>query len=475
MKNKKYSLFIAIIVLIGLAVISCSIFNSYLLTSTPIIVASATPSITPSPIPRPTVTLMALPMMTPYPTDIPYPTATTVNANAVAFVTYNNSLWIANIDGSGERKLADIIRKDSLINVLLQWSPNGKWISYRSDDDLWMISRDGSVKRKLLSFPDKSIGTLYTYVWSPDSSNIAYVATHPYEDNGPTPITVALLDVTTDTVSEIFSHQPTADPMPISWSPNGRYLLIAKGYSYVVYEVATRKVVKEIKLNGMGCWVGWDTWSPNNEWFFDNQHGNGRYAMDWICVSGLDGSNRQIYVDGTTSDPVWDKTGNILYFVARKTNPDSVPNLNIDERLMRYDIRTQKTERLLPLRQQQTVDYIQSVSISPDRSTLLLQTKFSETKFDLIFVDIHSLTTTDFTLDFTDLKIPLTYDYFLQTAWSPDSQNLILLAGDVCSPSGCIQYYGSFYTLNVKTEKINIFSGNHAIESWVVSPVATSP
>ena len=193
----------------------------------------------------------------------------------------------------------------------------------------------------------------------------------------------------------------------------------------------------------------------------------------------MDGSNWQIDVDGTTSDPVWDKTGNILYFVARKTNPDSIPNLNIDERLMRYDIRTQKTERLLPLREQQTIDYINSVSISPDKQTLLLESQLSKTKFDLIFVDTQSLTTTDSTLDFEDLKIHLIYDYILETAWSPDDQNLILFAGDFCTPSGCggqgPRGYGSFYTLNIKTGKVSIFSGDHSIYSWQVSPIATTP
>ena len=136
---------------------------------------------------------------------------------------------------------------------------------------------------------------------------------------------------------------------PISWSPDGKYLLFAKDFSYSLYEVATGKITKEIKPNGEGCWVGWSIWSPNGKWFFDTEHGNGRYSYNWICVSGLDDSNRQINVDGTTSTPVWDKTGNLLYFTARKTNPNSIPNLKIDERLMRYNVKTQKIETLLLL------------------------------------------------------------------------------------------------------------------------------
>lgn len=469
MKYRKISLFVGLVAFIGIAGISCSANItsdvSVTFTSLPAKEISVTPSITPSP--------TLLPLLAPtYPTAIPYPTASAVKANAVAFIERDRegklSLWVANMDGSGERKLVGIAPNKSWIyDQILRWSPDGKWISYFSKDDLWIVSPDGLINKKVLSFPD-----LYTYVWSPDSSKIAYIQKATY---GPVAqITVGILDLVTEKVFEISSHQ-APDPMPVSWSPDGKYILFAKDFSYIVYDVATGKIAKEIKPNGMGCWVGWSTWSPNYKWFFDTQHGNGRYSYNWICVSGLDGSNRQINVEGTTSAPVWDKTGNFLYFVARKTNPDSDPNLNIDERLMRYDVRTQKTERLLSLREQQTYDYIQSVSISPDRRTLLLESRFSKTKFDLIFVDIQSLTTTKFTVDFEDLKIPLTYNYFLETAWSPDSQNLVLLAGDVCTLYGCIQYYGSFYTLNVKTGKINIFSGDHPVESWAVSPIAIPP
>ncbi len=321
-------------------------------------------------------------------------------------------------------------------------------------------------KRELLPFTSEDAEKLYTYVWSPDSSKIAYIQTaNPWA--AVSQIVIGVLDLVTGKISKISSHE-APDPKPISWSPDGKYILFAKDFSYSLYEVATDKITKEIKPNREGCWVGWSIWSPNSNWFFDTHHGNGRYTYNWICVSNLEGSSREIDVNGTTSGPVWDKTGNFLYFVTRKTNPDGDPNLKIEEWLMRYDVRIQTTERLLSLRELQTIDYLQSVSISPDGYTLSLESQFSKTKFDLIFVDVQSLTTKKLTLDFTDLKIPLLdpFDYYLlQTAWSPDSQNLILLAGDR-GP------YNSFYTLNVKTEKVDIFSGNHVVNSWAVSPFA---
>lgn len=64
--------------------------------------------------PAPVETAISYPTLTPLPTEIPYPTASVVNANAVAFIARDNnsldtSLWVANVDGSGEKKLVDII------------------------------------------------------------------------------------------------------------------------------------------------------------------------------------------------------------------------------------------------------------------------------------------------------------------------------------------------------------------------------
>lgn len=88
-----------------------------------------------------------------YPTPIPYLTASKINENAVAFIEQTDigySLWVVNVDGSGERKLADIEKNESRSsNYLLQWSPDGKWIGYISGNDLWIISPDGLDKKKI--------------------------------------------------------------------------------------------------------------------------------------------------------------------------------------------------------------------------------------------------------------------------------------------------------------------------------------
>jgi Tol biopolymer transport system component len=438
------------------------------------------------------------PTSLPSPTAMPpYPTASVVKSNAVAFIGRDNSnsldtsLWVANVDGSGERKLVDIAynRQDGdwgITSYYLQWSPDGKWISYIEAHALWIISPDGSVKRRLFPLPDTR-GT-FLYRWSLDSLKIAYlefspdkstVTPTPGPDNGMAPYLVGVIDIATGNVSELFSFEANAGIPILLWSPNGRDLLFIKDYSLVLLEVATHKIVKTIK-RGCGLERGL-SWSPNGRWFSYTDNGVGGFNPTWICVnSATGGSIQTIHVDSTSFNPVWDKTGNYLYFLATKINLARKPDSPIDERLMRYDARTQKTESLLSLKEQQQPDsYTRFFSLSPDGNTLMLQSESSQTKFDLIFVDVQSLATTKYTVDFEELKVPFLYSYILETAWSPDNQNLILFAGDFCTPSGCGGWgprgYGSFYALNIKTGKVSIFSGEHSIYSWQVSPIATTP
>ena len=433
----------------------------------------------------PTRTPIPFPTVQPSPTAVPlYPTASVVKANVVAFIGRDNSnsldtsLWVANVDGSGERKLVEIAYNDKdgwTNNPLLQWSPDGKWISYIKSHVLYIIPPDGSIKRKLLPLPDTR--EIFMYRWSPDSSKIAYLETvggkstvtpTPGPDNGMAPYLVGVIDIATGNVSELSSFEANAGIPILLWSPNGRDLLFIKDYSLVLLEVATRKVVKTIK-RGCGLERGL-SWSPNGRWFSYTDNGVGGFTPTWICVNSVTGGLiHTIQVDSTSFNPIWDKTGNYLYFLASKIDLARKLDPLIDERLMRYDARTQKTESLLSLKEQQQPNrYIRSLSISPDGNTLMLQSGSSQTKLDMVFVDTQSLKSTKLTLDLTDLKLPLIapFNYYdLQTAWSPDSQNLILLAGN----------YGSFYMLNIKTGKATIFSGKHSVASWAVSPIATTP
>ena len=413
-----------------------------------------TPVATRPPTDIPTQTPIPFPTMQPSPTAVPpYPTASVMKSNAVAFIS-GNSLWVANVDGSGEKKLTDFTRKNSLESVLMEWSPNGEWISYRADDGLWLISRDGSIKKKILS-----TGEFRTYTWSPDNLKIAYMT---QTSNEFAPIAIEILNLETREVSELFSYTPSVT-LTLLWSPDGHYLLYIDSdrISFGIFDLTANKVDKEIS-SALNCTIDHKgiSWSPNSRWFFDIPSQNGRFATKQICVAGLDGSYRQIDIKGTaTSYPIWGKTGDFIYFVASNTNFSITPIPDYDLRLMRYDVRTQKLERMLSLGKEPKR---WTVSISPDGRILEMDATTSENQQSYIFINLESLTTTRYEVSET----PNNYIIFNGiTYWSPDSQYIIFLS----------QLNGCFYKLDVQTGKTTIISGKHSVEYWAVSPIATTP
>jgi len=141
-----------------------------------------------------------------------------------------------------------------------------------------------------------------------------------------------------------------------------------------------------------------------------------------ICVAGLlDGIDRQIDSEGTvTSYPVWDKTGNYLYFVAVNTNFSITPIPDYDLRLMRYDVRTQKQERVLSIGKEPQK---WAVSLSPDGRTLELHKMNSlERQNTFIFMDIQSLRVHEFNLN---LELFQTSAFSGGTGWSSNNKNII--------------------------------------------------
>ncbi|MBK8824385.1 MAG: PD40 domain-containing protein [Anaerolineales bacterium] len=114
-------------------------------------------------------------------------------------------------------------------------------------------------------------------------------------------------------------------------------------------------------------------------------------------------------MDSTSFNPVWDKTGNYLYFLASKIDLTRKTDWLIDNRLMRYDVRTEKRKACLLKELQQPNSYIRSLSISPDGNTLMFQSESSQVQLDLFFVDIQSLITKKNSISFdAEIQSPIT-------------------------------------------------------------------
>jgi Tol biopolymer transport system component len=447
--------------------ISCSSNNvSYspaTLTPLPVTEFSVTPSITPTVGLLPTISFNTSIPIT------PYPTASAVKANAVAFIDSQGldySLWFANVDGSGERKLADLAENASWTSIfLLQWSPDGSWISYISGDDLWITSPDGSIQRKVLSIQNTNQKIIRKYEWSPDGARIAYALAADWREQ--TFITVGLLALKTGEISEIDSYRsPTT--VTLSWASDG-HLLLGKDPSFLLLDISTRKFTKVKELPQESECTAWlyDQlfWSPNRQWFALSWHGNGPYYNRWLCVHDLTGNNyygiTYFDVNGIYAiPPAWDKTGNYLYLVVRNYDDPAHPEINPDLRLIRFNVKTRQVKRLLSLAETEPYALFWNISISPDGEMLEIDARMSD-KHQIHILNLASHSEVKFDIP----EIPDTHNFHSGNFWSEDNRSVIFFS----------ESNRHFYKLDLQTGQSTVISGQHEVEYWEISPVATTP
>ena len=192
------------------------------------------------------------------------------------------------------------------------------------------------------------------------------------------------------------------------------------------------------------------TWSPNSKWFYHPMYTNGEYHMS-ICVSGFDGLSKRIYISSSSRLPAWDKTGNFLYFTTQDT----------EQRLLQYNVRTQETKTMLALEANESSMW--SVSVSPDGHMLEMDGTIPGNQQLFIFLNLDSLSVKKFKIR----EIPYSILLWEVTAWSADNQNLTF--------SSKKHDLMILYRLDLQTGITTAFSGEHSIEYWAVSPIATTP
>lgn len=148
------------------------------------------------------------------------------------------------------------------------WSPDGKWISYFSDQSgeykLVIESQDGVGTPRAIAFQRAAF--YYTPVWSPDSTKLLYTDTH---------LNVWVMDVATGQAKTVGS-----DP----WMVPQRTLA--------------------------------PSWSPDSKWVAFATRLNTLFRA--IVVANVDTGERRQITDGLADAmyPVWDASGKYLWFLA---------------------------------------------------------------------------------------------------------------------------------------------------------------
>ena len=396
-------------------------------------------------------------------TPSPWPTVPpqgTIHANAVAFVVGDwqdgrpDSLWIANIDGSGETKILDEVYRVS-------WAPDGQWLGCVREDGLWIVSPDARKRIRVLA-NDSEKGDISRMAWSPDGTRIAFVQ---IGENGSERL--GIVEVASGKVTYLAAGYPVLN---LTWSPDGRWLAFSKGFvSFEVIEV-TNAIFKTVNTsaacNGN---IHLTTWSPSGDRIAFLSYGNGRYAHGTACLSTLSMYSTWLDVGGHSTNPVWAPHGEGIYVVATNFNPDD-PDLKPDPRLLYFDSSGQFVERLASVEHGGGGE-IETLTLSPDGQWLaILALKHPRSIIQFFnVVDRQTLTRT------VDTPGELLYASSPRDLykWSADSQYVVLMTGRYSTPNGVgVRQYGALYALNFQTGTWRQLTHTHWIKQFTTSPTS---
>lgn len=217
-------------------------------------------------------------------------------------------LFIANVDGSNERRLLAPTGADIEDPA---WSPNGRQIAYiriaGSSKAMHVMNLDGSDDR-VLTPPNQS--PIHP-AWMPDSASILYCTDddlHPPQKNA---AEIYRIDVASRKIATLISGGVNTYPVP---SPDGTRIAFRK-------MIETNSEVFIANIDGTGirnltnhpAFDGWPAWSPDGRRIAFASNRNSAYQ---VFVMDADGSNVKLVAntEGRATAPQWSKDGRFIYF-----------------------------------------------------------------------------------------------------------------------------------------------------------------
>jgi len=433
-----------------------------------------TPTATLTPSPSPTPTNTQIPIPTPTETSTPEPTITSappipylqlLGENAIAFVVgdwENNgedTLWIANMDGTGERQINGLTGKS--INRLA-WSPNGQWLAISGDGNLWIVSVMEGEAHKLVNSDTGPIGTI---AWSPDSQKIAFI-----QDKGNLEkFYLGIVSIaTSETVFLTDELTRSSGDLPYNklvWSPDGKWIAFTPfgWYGLKIIDATDGSI---LSLESPFCTGGTITsivWSPQSDRLAVLNYGNGRYAHGSSCILTLNGESFTLKVNGDSSKPYWDLAGTGIYVSAVNFNPDET-NLEQDPRLLYFDNRGQFIKRL---------DFVGEIGVEPQLSpNSQWYSGLIDGGVQLVDLTEEQVTKQKLSGAKNIVRLATLNDLNSYYTWADDNHNMVLMIGDYFTPDGIsVRPYGRMYALNIQTGVLTPVTNEHWVKFYEISPV----
>ncbi len=193
-------------------------------------------------------------------------------------------------------------------------SPDGTKIAITSYDgpntDLWLLEMERNIFTRLTSHPGEDFGA----VWSPDGKQLAFSTEIAQEgEEGPG---IAFLDIGSTDPPKRYLSSPGFFYLefPLSWSPDGKWLLFASTFGEPLRNL---EVMNTSKYNRDSLLVTPNSehggmFSPNGKWIAYVSDYSGREEV-YIRPFLAEANGKQVSVQGGT-EPVWSPDGKEIFY-----------------------------------------------------------------------------------------------------------------------------------------------------------------
>ena len=210
-------------------------------------------------------------------------------------------LWIANVDGSGLRRLTT--SRYVQIDEEPSWSTTGV-IVFSSNDgtysNIWSIAPDGSRLVQLTSGSQNN----RMPTWSPDGSKITFVS----DRNGSNDIWI----MSADGSSQKRLTTLVGEENHPSFSPDGTTIVFSETQNDTANLMTVNIDGSGLRTLTSGQFKDWNpSWGSRGIIFSSNRDTTSEHWKAWIVRP--DGTGLQKFGDFLAIDPVWTKDGNILF------------------------------------------------------------------------------------------------------------------------------------------------------------------
>lgn len=407
------------------------------------------------------------PPNSPIPSPFPsVPTMTIRITNTIAFITNegNYSLWIANVDGSGEKKILDEVSgplpsNDEWKNRVV-WSPNGQWLAVNRYDGLWLLSPDGDRLTEIVPANWNKGKDIVNFAWSLDGTKIAFLQRTEVGTNF-----LGIAEPATNKINYLLEN-PRVE-YRLSWSPNNQWIALADHDTLSAINVNTRTILSL----GYACQGGnivVFSWSPQSDRLAVLDVGNGRYSHGESCVMSLEGQISNFDIEGSSGKPFWDLDGENLYVSATNFDPDN-PNLEKDARMLLFD----KTGHLIK-RLNLMTEIGDLPEISSDRQQFLSWIPDEQNWFN---GSVQTASLNEAQIFSHKIRVPNMVgrlanadDFNALYIWTADNHNGIFLSvTDLIYTLDL--HYGSIYAFDGQAKSLKRITNDHRVVYVAVSPI----